>query len=297
MIKRTHLRQFLAVAETGTFTAAARQLNVTQPTLSAGIAELERVLGTLLFLRAREHGHRTVRLTDAGSRLLGTARTIEREFRQAETLGQQPALPAPPLRLGVLASLPSRALAALSIQYAGTRPLALTEGSDADLRRRMADGRIDAALTLLGAADDSECLLDEGYAMVLPATHPLATRSRLTPEELAGEVMIARRACEILPETSRYFTARGVRPRFVLRSHNDDRCLALVAAGAGITTAPWSLAMAGTIAVPLDGYDFRRRIGLVEAAGGRIDPALRTGLTNLARKVLRARSQAGQTAV
>lgn len=79
--------------------------------------------------------------------------------------------------------------------------------------------------------------------------------------------MIARRSCEILAETSRFFTARGVRPHFAFRSANEDRCLALVAAGAGVTTAPLSLAGPGTVAVPLKDYDYRRRIGLIVAAG------------------------------
>jgi len=80
MMKRAHLRQFLALVETGNFTRAAERLGVAQPTLSAAIAELERMAGTRLFVRDR----RQVRLTDAGARLVTHARSIEREFRAAE---------------------------------------------------------------------------------------------------------------------------------------------------------------------------------------------------------------------
>jgi DNA-binding transcriptional LysR family regulator len=142
----------------------------------------------------------------------------------------------------------------------------LTEGLDADLRRRLAEHRLDAALTLLRDGEQAECVVDEGYAMLLPDSHRLARHSLLTADELAGETMIARRSCEILAETSRFFTARGVRPRFSFRSPNEDRCLALVRAGAGITTGPVSLAGNGVVAVPVEGYDFRRRVGLVLAA-------------------------------
>jgi DNA-binding transcriptional LysR family regulator len=55
------VRYFLAVAETGAFTAAAARVHVTQPTLSTGIARLEELLGTRLFER-----HGRVRLTDSG---------------------------------------------------------------------------------------------------------------------------------------------------------------------------------------------------------------------------------------
>ena len=51
MLSRTQLRQFLAVVDTGNFTRAASSLNIAQPSLSAGIAELERQLGTRLFTR------------------------------------------------------------------------------------------------------------------------------------------------------------------------------------------------------------------------------------------------------
>jgi DNA-binding transcriptional LysR family regulator len=67
---------------------------------------------------------------------------------------------------------------------------------------------------------------------------PPGGRATLDPAELASDTMIARRSCELLAETSRFFTQRGVRPRFLLRSANDDRCMAMVRAGMGVTTAP-----------------------------------------------------------
>lgn len=267
MLNRRLVRQFLALVDTGSFTAAANQLHVSQPTLSAGIAELERTLGAPIVLRER----RALRLTEAGNRLLVHARAIEREFGLAERWVQGTPLPAPPLRLGVLASIATRTVAAIAAHYAGEVAgkalLTLTDASDADLRRRLAEHRLDAILTTLRTPDEGELLLEEGYAMLLPAAHRLAGQALLLPEELAGETMIARRSCEILAETSRFFTARGVRPHFAFRSANEDRCLALVAAGAGVTTAPVSLAGLATVAVPLKDYDYRRRIGLIVAAG------------------------------
>jgi DNA-binding transcriptional LysR family regulator len=271
MLSRRLVRQFIALVDTGSFTAAASRLHVSQPTLSAGIAELERSLGTPLILRER----RALRLTEAGNRLLVHARAIEREFGLAERGVLQAPPPAPPLRLGVLASLATRTTAAIAAHYAGDGAkdgkgkalLTLTDAPDADLRRRLAEHRLDAIVTALRSADEGEVLREEGYAMILPAAHRLAGREMLQPEELAGETMIARRSCEILAETSRFFTARGVRPHFALRSANEDRCLALVAAGAGVTTGPVSLAGPGMVAVPLQGYDYRRRIGLIMAQG------------------------------
>lgn len=262
MIKRTQLRQFMAVVDAGNFTRAAERLGVTQPTLSAGIAELERLADARLFVREK----RRVRLTDAGNRLVAHARAIEREFRAAEASLAVSEKQGEPLRLGVLPSLDTAHLARLCRAYGSAPPLALVEGSDAELRRRLSEHRLDAALTLL-RPDDAErgalALVEEDYALMLPAGHRLAERETVDPREVAGETMIARRSCEILGETSRYFTQRGVRPPFVLRSANDDRCMEMVRAGLGITTAPRSLQREGVVAVRLEGYDFRRAIGLL----------------------------------
>jgi DNA-binding transcriptional LysR family regulator len=274
MLKRNHLRQFLAIVETGGITAAARRLNLSQPTLSVGLAELERLVGTPLLMRDRKQ----IRLTAAGTRLLAHARTIEREFRQAEMLPDGFAALAAPLRLGVLPSLPTGPLARLARAMQAVRPLVLVEGSDTDLRRRLGEGQLDAALTLLHGPPGEGEEVEEAYAMLLPADHPLAGRTMLSVPDLAGEVMVARRSCEILSQTSRFFTAQGVRPHFLLRSANEERCLALVRAGLAVTTGPVSLAGDGIVAVPLAGYDFRRRLGLMSAGTGSesraLDPVL-----------------------
>ena len=263
MLKRLHLRQFIALCETGGFTRAAQRLRVTQPTLSAGIAELERQMGVPLLIRNR----RALRPTEAGLRLLHHARTIEREFHLAESnVGKAPA-PDAPLRLGLLPSIGTHWIAQLAAGYRGTAPLDLIEGGDTDLRRRLNVGKLDAALTLLRPGQDAPVLFDEPYVLILSVAHPLAGRSEIVPAELTHETMIARRSCEILAETSRFFIAHAIRPHFALRSPNDDRCLALVRAGVAVTTGPLSLVDDGLVGVRVTGYDYQRRIGLIAALG------------------------------
>jgi len=262
MIKRAHLRQFLAVVDTGSFTAAAARVGIAQPSLSAGIAELERTVGTRLFLRER----RRVRLTDAGNRLLAHARTIEREFRLAEVSAKAAAPALEPLTFGVLSSVSTAMIGRIARAYDGPTPMVLVEGSDAELRKRLGEGQLDAALTLMRPDDAGRhgmALLEEDYRVMLPSDHRLAGEERIGALEIAGETMIARRSCEILAETSRFFTQRGVRPNFFLRSANDDRCLEMVRAGMGVTTAPASLAREGVVGVAMADYDFRRTLGLI----------------------------------
>ncbi|MDE2434913.1 MAG: LysR family transcriptional regulator [Sphingomonadales bacterium] len=260
MLSRTQLRQFLAVVDTGSFTRAANALNIAQPSLSGGIAELERQLGTRLFVRER----RRIRLTAAGNALLPLAREIEAGFHQAEVhVGSLP-VPARPIRLGVIDSAPSALLETVVRLYAGTEPLELTEAGERELHSALANGSVDLALTLLHRSRDEaqETLFEEDYCLALSAAHPLAGASRVSAADVASETMIARRSCEVLGETSRFFTERGVRPRFALRSAHDDRVMAMVRAGLGVTVAPRSLGGAGIVMVPIDEFGLSRRLGL-----------------------------------
>ena len=267
MIKRTHVRQFLAVVDAGTFTAAAERLGVTQPTLSLGVAELERLAGAQLFVRDK----RRVRLTEAGSRFLTLARRAEREFRTIDQFkAGAPAVQAPLLRLGTIRSVASTTLRGVVATLGQQFRIDLTEGTDAELRAGLDAGRIELALTLHRGGETGgqiPLLPPEPYLLMVGQDHRLARRTSVAPEDVAGETMIARRSCEILRETSQFFTARGIRPPFALRSDNDERCLALVAAGVGVTTAPASLAAPGIVGLALDGYDFVRTLGLVSEQG------------------------------
>ena len=74
-----HLRYFLTITRRGGFTQAARELNVTQPTVSSGIAELERNLGVKLFNRDSRH----VNLTPQGRTLVSYAEQIEDLLEEA----------------------------------------------------------------------------------------------------------------------------------------------------------------------------------------------------------------------
>lgn len=275
MIKRSHIRHFLAIADAGSFVQAAARLHITQPTLSSGIADLERLVGTRLFLRERRH----VRLTEAGGAFLPIARDLERGFALADGFGRGASAQWPSLRLGVIRTVASGHLRAVVEVLARAHGIELVEGSDYELRTALAGGRIHLALTLLREKETGLAvhpLWEEPYTMLVPDAHPLAGRMDVGPEDLAGEIMIARRSCEILEETSRFFTHAGVRPRFALRSDSDERCMAMVAAGLGITTAPLSLAVAETVPLPVAGYDFRRSVGLIHdpAWGGEDMPGL-----------------------
>lgn len=274
MIDRYHLRYFLAVIDQGNFSRAAIACNVTQPTLSVGIAKLEQALGRTLFRRT----NRRVELTEAGARLAASARRIEAGFAEAEraVAGSEPA---ETLRFGVLATIPVCWIeAAVSRQSGRDKPtrIEIVEGREGELRDRLMRGRLDAALTIVRDSESTsgEILFTEGYALVMGADHPLAGERAIAAEALVNEPMIVRRHCEVLAETSRHFTARGVRPFFPARTTSDERALGYVRAGLGLTVMPECFVGAGIVRPQLRDFGFTRTIGIVLAPHA--DPAIRT---------------------
>ncbi|WP_374763695.1 LysR family transcriptional regulator [Yunchengibacter salinarum] len=255
------LKYFLAVVEAGSFTRAAETVYVTQPTLSAGIKKLEGQLGCALFVRSS----RRVFLTDAGSRFLPRAKAILHECNMAEEAVAQ-GMGGAVLRLGVLTTLDHRRVAAMIRAFRASPAPAfeIVDGTEQELLNRLDDRSIDYALSLHRgeSADEAVPLLEEGYVFVLARDHPLSGRPRLMAEDLRAEPMVVRSRCEVLSETSRYFTDRNVRPRLAYRTANDSRALAMVAAGVGGTVVPDSLVTDDVAARPLDGFAPRRRLAL-----------------------------------
>ncbi len=256
------LRYFLAVVETGSFTRAADRAFVTQPTLSAGIKKLEQQLGHTLF----ERTNRRVFLTDAGTRFLPRAKAILHECNMAQQALDE-AGNAPLLRIGVLTTLSNRKVGNLLASFREKAPGAAIEifdGTEQELENRLEDRSLDFALSVYrGEPEDRSIPLGvEPYVFILPTDHPLAGRTRVGAQDLAEDYMIVRSRCEVLSETSRYFTDRNVRPRLVYRTPNDSRAVAMVAAGVGGTVVPQSLVDERVCEVKLTGFEHERRIGL-----------------------------------
>ena len=268
MIDRYLIRYCLGVVDQGSFSAAAASARVTQPTLSAGIAKLEALLGQHLFDRSG----RRVRLTEAGTRFVDHARRIEAEFAAAERAVQA----TPPHRLIRIGVAPTVSTIALGAALAAARAAApderieIVEGRTSELQGKLDHGRIDALLGP-GVARDGEdvWLFEEGYGVARAVAHPLAHRASVTAEDIAGETMIVRRQCEALPLVSRFFTARGVRPFMAARTLSDDRAAAYVAAGLGITVMPYSLRARGVAMPALAGFELTRVVGVRVPAAAR----------------------------
>ncbi|HEX4107446.1 MAG TPA: LysR substrate-binding domain-containing protein [Solirubrobacteraceae bacterium] len=255
------LRYFVAVAETQSFTAAARRLHIAQQSLSQQIRTLELGLGVTLF----ERSSRGVALTDVGAVLLREAtgvlaqadRAVEAVRRAAEGREGE-------LRVGFLATIAGYLMPPVERAFRERHPgveLSAEELPVAALVAGVRDGALDAGLSRPPFAEDlhTEEILREPVAAVLPEDHPLAGRETLTLAELADDpwVMTPRASWPAWHRVyDEDFARAGFRPRVVQRGTSPQNLLALVAAGVGVTRLPLSsrsLRDGGVCFVPLVG--------------------------------------------
>jgi DNA-binding transcriptional LysR family regulator len=253
------LRYVVAIAEEGSFTAAAARLHIAQQSLSQQIALVERRLDAALFHRG-PHG---VTLTVVGAALVPEARAAlaaaDRAFDVAARAarGERDVL-----RVGVLSSVANHLLPVVLRRFAQRVPdleLRTEELPIAQLVARLRDGSLDAGLSRAPLVDDlrTEELMREPVAAVLPGGHRLAGAESLTLADLAGESWVLTARSTWPPWHDKYdrdFAAAGFEPRVVQRGTSPQNLLALVAAGIGVTRLPLSsrsLRDGGVAFVPL----------------------------------------------
>jgi len=255
------IRYFLAVADTGNFTVAAERCHVTQPTLSAGIGRLEEEMGAKLFDRGRRSG-----LSAAGQRLLPHARAMVEAWQAAraeQRSSRRPRL----LRAAIGSTVPTAAAMQwlASVQRGAHLELEIAEGTADAVSQRWQRGRCDVALFATRApiaADNAMPLWRESYVLAAASDHLVATRDHWSVADLADTAFVLRAACEAHADAERLFAAHGVRPRAVLRSADEERCVEAVRAGLGVSLMPRSLLRAGLTAAAIREVDLERRVVL-----------------------------------
>lgn len=189
------LGYLVAVAEHGTFGAAAAALQISQPALSTQVAEAEHRLGLTMFERGR-HG---ARATPEGEAVLAAARRVIEEVRElvriaAERSGDL----AGPLALGAIPTIAPYLLPAVVRETRRRYPdveLQLREDRTATLLASLRSGTIDLALLAAPVPGDAAGievveLARDPFVLALPDGHPFAGSSRLPQSALGGLPML-----------------------------------------------------------------------------------------------------------
>lgn len=237
MFTLKQLRYFLAVAEHGSVTAAAQSLYVSQPGVSAAVAQLEEILDVQLLIRRKARG---VELTPAGRALLASARELLHHADDVMTQGRElNHTLAGSLQVGFFHTIgphvvPSL-LARFRREYANVR-VAILEGDLAQLYAALMNGEIEIAVLYdLGIDEHVEyCRLMRLPPYVLAAADsPIAAHGSISLRAIADEPMILLD----LPHSREYFTmlfrSIGIEPRVAYRTKSVPMVRSLVANGLG----------------------------------------------------------------
>ena len=243
------LRVLSAIAETGSFSAAAERLDYTQPAVSKIVASLEMEMGAVLVDRET----RPVRLTDAGETLAQYAKEASERLVTAEAEVQAIArADSGTLSVGVFSSAGAAffvdALRELRAKHPGV-DVSITEGMPSALARQLRAGDLDLAIVFdfpqagenRGEGLAIQHLLDDPFDVVVPAVHRLAGVDRVSYADLATEDWLLPdfgADSPTLKLIDKGCTAAGFEPRIVYRVNDCDMTLALVAAGEGISVLP-----------------------------------------------------------
>ncbi|HEY5893387.1 MAG TPA: LysR family transcriptional regulator, partial [Chthoniobacterales bacterium] len=275
-----HLRFFLEVVQRGGFSAAAKALGSTQPTVSKAILQLEHDCGEMLLNRLPQG----VKPTNAGQVVLRRAAAMlaEEESLRAE-LGTLRGLETGRLSLGVSplgnAAIFAPLIAAFRQRHPGIRIELREEGSHR-LEAAVQSGEIEIGTSLSPVKDDFawQAVCDEPLVALLPAGHVLARRDHLKLVDLAESPFIFfERGFALNSLITAACRRRGIELVEAARSGQPDFILALVEAGLGVAVFPQLMVTArerpAVRAVVLDEKDLRWRLGLIWRKSAPLSPA------------------------
>jgi DNA-binding transcriptional LysR family regulator len=232
------LRAFVAVAEQGGFTAAARAIGVSQPAVSRAVRDLERTCGFALIERAPQG----MRLTRAGESFLLNAREVIGALRTAEeAVAALGGLGHGRLHVGASTTIATYVLPAFIGRFLGDHPavqVRLDSAHTRDVAERLLDYQLDIALTEAPVSDGkivSRRWRTDQLVPVASPGHPLAARRRIPPSALTAELLLLReRESGTRAIVLEGLTAAGIAPGRTMEIDGPEAIKQIAAAGRGI---------------------------------------------------------------
>ncbi|WP_428266323.1 LysR substrate-binding domain-containing protein [Haliangium sp.] len=236
------LQYAVAVAESLSFRKAAERCGVSQPSLSAQLAELEAALGVRLFERDR----RRVLITNAGHELIERARVVLRETEDLAEMARRAGDPlSGTLRLGVIPTISPYLLPRVTPTVRAAYPeltVLWVEDKTEAIVRSLERGQLDAALVALEAdiGDLAHAVIGrDRFVLATPADHPLgAAPGPATPSELHDVDVLLLDDGHCFRDQALAVCAGAEAHELAFRATSLATLAQMVAGGAGVTLLP-----------------------------------------------------------
>ncbi len=273
------IKYFSALCETLNFTRAAERCNVTQPSLTRAIKQLEDELGGPLFHRERANTH----LTELGRLMRPHLAQVLSEIEAAKDRANEARkLERSTLTVGVMCTIgPTKLIeliGALRRNYPETN-LQLRDAKGCVLQEMLIAGELEAAIFGLPDPLDERLhlmpLFDERFVITMPPGHRFEAFSAIRCDDLQGEAFVSRANCEFHDHVLQVFAQRGIVSSQSYLSEREDWCLAMILAGIGIGFTPEHAAgLQGLQSRPLIEPEFVRTINIATVRGRPYSPAI-----------------------
>ncbi|BCG61523.1 putative HTH-type transcriptional regulator YvbU [Paenibacillus sp. URB8-2] len=222
VMNKVQIELFVKIAESGSFTRAGQEMNMTQPAVSRAISTLEAELDVQLLVRDR----RGIALTEVGKRILVAFRDILKGFGKVEQeIAAEKGLEKGLISIGAFPAASSyfipKIIGAINRQYPQLE-FRLHEGTIAEVKEWLETGVIDVGILIPPADEfDSFPLFREKLYAVLHAGHPLAEKPVVKVRDFESEAMlICKSGYE--PPVVELFQKTGVNlnPKYVINSYH-----------------------------------------------------------------------------
>ncbi|MBJ2346263.1 MULTISPECIES: LysR family transcriptional regulator [Pseudomonas] len=268
MMTLRQIRHFIAVAETGSISAAAQTAFISQSTLTLAIQQLEEEIGVSLFSRHAKgmtlthQGHQFLRQAHL---ILATVDNAKRSLQQStdQVAGQ--------VTVGVTSLVAGYYLADLLTRFQRAYPnvaIRVMEDERPYIEHLLVSGEIDVGVLILSNLEDrhalqTEVLTHSPYRLWLPAQHPLLEHDSINLADVAREPLLEHDSINLADvarepliqlnvdemdrNAQRLWRGAGLQPQVTLRTASTEAVRSLVAAGLGVsiqpdmTYRPWSL--------------------------------------------------------
>jgi DNA-binding transcriptional LysR family regulator len=237
------LRAFVAIAESGTFTAGALRVHVTQAAISMQIRQLETEIGAKVFVRAPRH----VILTEAGEQLLRRARHILREHDAAlDEIAELAGAERGRLRIGSASAMVlTEQLPAILKELRKQHPaaeIAVTSGTSEVLVDQILAGEVDIAFVSLPVdvrGIKTERLSEDQLVAIASPRHKLSKQRTVSAYTLAGErLILGERGGNTRRLIDQFFAQAGVTLRVAMELSRQQAIRRMVEEDMGVGIVP-----------------------------------------------------------